>query len=143
MQSVPFELFQNADDAVLELEEMGESHGSEGKKFVVNVERDTLTFLHWGRPINYFRSDPQYPDKNQLGFHRDLKKMLAFRSEKNYASSATGNEERTGMFGLGFKSVHLLTTEPLILSGRLGFKIEGGRIPTELEQEDYDRLEPV
>jgi len=145
LQSIPFELFQNADDAVLELEEMGE-HGSEGKQFVIHIEKDKLTFLHWGRPINYYRNDPQYPDRDQFGFHRDLEKMLAFRSEKNYASIELGSEERTertGQFGLGFKSVHLLTSEPRVLSGRLGFKIEGGRIPRELEQEHCDRLRAI
>src|SRR5579859_4191156 len=44
------------------------------------------------------------------------------------------NGQVTGRFGLGFKSVFLLTDRPEILSGRLAFDVVGGVFPRRLDQ---------
>ena len=63
VSSIPFELFQNADDAVVELaaikaypetvEDAGaESLPSSVKRFMVLRGEKTLSFVHWGRAVN-------------------------------------------------------------------------------------------
>ena len=47
---------------------------------------------------------------------------------------------QTGKFGLGFKSVFLLSERPRILSGRLGFEIISGFYPKRLDDSDRDRM---
>ena len=122
-QSVPFELFQNADDAVVESFEMyGDSppENTDTTRFVIQQEDDKITFIHWGRPINKFRSAQL--NGRARGFHKDLEKMLILSNSDK--SESPGNV--TGKFGLGFKSVFLVTSKPRVASGQLGFEAEGG-----------------
>jgi hypothetical protein len=127
--SVPFELFQNADDAVREAQEIaeyvqGQPCAGTGR-FVVYADGAGLTFLHWGRPLNA-TGDP-FPGRER-GYHRDLEKMLIMNaSDKDRPS--------TGKYGLGFKSVFLVTEEPEIVSGRLSSKILGGMLPMALHED--------
>ena len=125
---IPFELFQNADDAAVELGRV-HAHPSENckvpeaaKHFVVEERDDGLGFLHWGRPINArgpvgFRGD-------RRGYDRDLEKMLILS-----ASDKHHEEGVTGKFGLGFKSVLLACEQPHILSGRLALRVVSGILP--------------
>ncbi|MBE9144279.1 hypothetical protein [Planktothrix mougeotii] len=80
-QSIPFELFQNADDAVMEWMQMSEEQQPETarKEFIIIVKKNQLLFIHAGRPIGCFQH-PNYPEKQyrQRGFDRDLEKMLTF-----------------------------------------------------------------
>jgi len=127
-QSIPFELFQNADDAVIEWMQMSEAQQPEStrKEFVIVAEENQLLFIHAGRPIGCFQH-PNYPEKQyrERGFDRDLEKMLTFNiSDKG--------EGVTGKFGLGFKSVYLVCKQPSVLSKNLGFTVEGGLIPSRL-----------
>lgn len=152
--SIPFELFQNADDAVVELEEIknypatntnpGSSNlPDEAGRFQVIIQNKSITFLHWGRPINYIGSDG-FPGREK-GYHWDLEKMLIL-------SSSEKNEHRyvTGKFGLGFKSVFLASDNPKIVSGTLAFEIIAGFYPQPIKhaikhklirviREKYDR----
>ncbi len=142
-QSIPFELFQNADDAVVEWQEMSLPIQLEDqrKEFVVVMGDRKLSFIHAGRPIGCFQH-PDHPQaKNRyrnIGYDRDLEKMLTF----NISDKGDGV---TGMFGLGFKSVYLSCKRPRILSKRLGFAVEGGLIPSLLTPEEtrdlQDRLD--
>ena len=64
LASIPFELFQNADDAVVELVDMqctpspdGSAGGeaplsSAARRFVLCQRAESLTFAHWGRRVN-------------------------------------------------------------------------------------------
>jgi hypothetical protein len=137
-QSIPFELFQNADDAVVQWQEMSSPTEleDERKEFVVVMSDRQLLFIHAGRPIGCFQH-PDHPERKYRteGYHRDLKKMLTF----NISDKGVGE---TGMFGLGFKSVYLsLCKRPRILSKRLGFAVEGGLLPSRLSQEETKALQ--
>ena len=123
-----FELFQNADDAVLELARC-ENYPRESltpqpecSRFCVQLKGNTLYILHWGRPINYRGNEAiqaEWP-----GFAQDLEKMLIVS-----ASDKPEDKQVTGRFGLGFKSVFLVCDEPKIISGDLRVKILAGFLP--------------
>ena len=126
--SIPFELFQNADDAAVELGQL-HAHPSRGckvpqtaRRFVVEERADGLGFAHWGRPIN--ARGPIDFDGERRGYDRDLEKMLILS-----ASDKPDHENVTGKFGLGFKSVLLACEQPRILSGRLALRVVGGILP--------------
>jgi hypothetical protein len=121
--NVPFEIFQNADDAVTEMKYLSANVDSDREYFVLKYETNRLVFMHWGRPINKFiGSDSQDQDLRDKGFDQDLVKMLSFNiSDKP--------EDETGKFGLGFKTVYLVTGSPAIISGDLSFQVCGGILP--------------
>ena len=128
LSSIPLELFQNADDAAVEL---GQCHayplkGSEvpesARRFVVVEREDGLGFLHWGRPIN--ARGPVGFDGEGRGYDRDLEKMLILS-----ATDKPDDEGVTGKFGLGFMSVLLACEQPRILSGRLAIRVVAGVLP--------------
>ena len=126
--SIPFELFQNADDAVVELGQLnapvaeGCDIPQEARRFVVEDREDRLRFLHWGRPIN--ARGPVGFKGERRGYDRDLEKMLILS-----ASDKPRDEGVTGKFGLGFKSVFLVCKQPRILSGRLAIRAVAGILP--------------
>lgn len=121
--SAMLELIQNADDALLQ-------HGAPQSLSVhINYGNGVLEFSHYGRPINLGKEE---------SYKRDLYNMLRFNASEKYGTDATGR------FGLGFKSVYLLTDETQIQSGSLCFRICNGLFP-EAEQkrmpgveDDYD-----
>jgi hypothetical protein len=123
-RSVLFELFQNADDAYAE-------HGCPtdiSSVFLCQQSALGLDVLHNGRPINRSIGDRD----PEAGAHRhDLRKMLSLgHSDKGFGPAA-GNV--TGRFGLGFKSVFLITDRPRVVSGRLAFEVLGGVYPQAIE----------
>jgi hypothetical protein len=125
--SIPFELFQNADDAVVELADMRgipvDVVAAEHAAARLIVDGEGLTLLHWGRPINRFL-DVGF-DGRARGYDADLEKMLTMTgSDKGRFSGQV-----TGRFGLGFKSVFLLTDRPEVVSGRIAFDVVGGLYP--------------
>ncbi|AML51732.1 sacsin N-terminal ATP-binding-like domain-containing protein [Falsihalocynthiibacter arcticus] len=111
---VLFELFQNADDASLQ-------HPPPGKAcFRLEVTKEQVRALHWGRLINHPGPDPRQGDRE--GWLRDLFNMLLMNlSEKR--------EGVTGRFGLGFKSVHLIAADVGIASGFVACRVNGGMLP--------------
>lgn len=125
--SVPFELFQNADDAVVELRGMSVEDGPSTDRFIifVNTVRNTLVFLHYGRQINQFRAGEF--NGRDMGYDRDLEKMLVI-SASDKGDQEVG-ETVTGKFGLGFKSVFLITDIPRVYSGPMAFDVIGGMLP--------------
>lgn len=138
LTNIPFEIFQNADDALVELEMMakGQPVSTERQKFILEIDRtkNTITMMYWGRPINCF-VHPDYPlhDYRAKGFGQDLEKMLSFNySDKANDSNNPETSQVTGKFGLGFKSVHLISREPYVFSNRIAFKIVGGLVPSQL-----------
>lgn len=135
--SIPFELFQNADDATQQLSGMRED--APRGRFVVLVTPNRLTFVHWGRRINLFRLGKF----SEARFKNDLEYMLVmYSSNKN---SGDESQTVTGKFGLGFKSVLLVSKEPRVLSGVIGFEVVGGVYPKllapELRQELRERVQ--
>lgn len=126
ISSVPFELFQNADDALIELEGLLKRTMPERNHFVCSWQDFCLTVMHWGRPINMVtHPDVQDKDPEPSGFERDLVKMLSF------SDSSKGDDE-TGKFGLGFKTVHMVSKQPYVISDELKFTICAGLIPSTL-----------
>lgn len=127
-EQVLFELFQNADDAASDLVEMrgrGEAPlDDEVRGFEVEIGRAPpgLRVRHWGRLITQLEDARPFPEARARGFDLDLQNMLVLHlSEKD--------ESSTGRFGLGFKSVHLLTERPRVRSGDLSFEIRAGLLP--------------
>lgn len=111
--SVLFELLQNADDAVKDI------ISTEPKTtFEVEFEKNSIIVSHYGREIN---QTPVGEDPSK--YLDDLYNMLTFSSNKSKV------DKDTGKFGLGFKSVHLVTDNPIIRSGDLQFEIIGGMYP--------------
>ncbi len=135
--SIPFELFQNADDAVVEIAEIkaypkDPEESSDDvipvhvKRFLVIQQDKSLTFVHWGRPVNVIGS-AGFPGRER-GFHHDLEKMLVLSS-----SDKSEDGRVTGKFGLGFKSVLLASDRPKLMSGRLATEIIAGLCPIPLK----------
>jgi hypothetical protein len=97
---VLFELFQNADDAYRQL-------GLNVDETCFRIEHVSghpggFRIVHWGRQINHLGSNAD--EGRRLGHDRDLLNMLVMNfSEKRV------DEDLTGKFGLGFKSVHVLS----------------------------------
>ena len=126
VDSIPFEIFQNADDAVSELQQMQQAEGRPDfdpasiGRFVMQLSLNIVRFMHWGRPVNYAgRHASHRPD-----FANDLERMLMLG-----ASSKSGEDDVTGKFGLGFKSVLLATDRPRVWSGDLCFEVLAGCLP--------------
>jgi hypothetical protein len=142
-RSTLFELFQNADDACVELGELRNPAQSprltDIGRFVVRRDGTTLQVVHWGRRINEYRSlSPDGAlDGQTQGYDRDLQKMLVLST----SDKTTGSAAVTGRFGLGFKTVLLLTSRPRVLSGLLGFEVLGGVYPEALSADVRDGLE--
>jgi len=124
--SIPFELFQNADDAVSEFQQLQVAEGrtpfdlSTIGRFVFEQTDSVARFLHWGRPVNFTGRS----GNGRSEFGSDLERMLMLG-----ATAKSDAEEVTGKFGLGFKSVLLATDSPRVWSGDLSFKIVGGCLP--------------
>jgi hypothetical protein len=138
--SVAFELWQNADDAVCELEKLGgPSTGVDTNQFTLSVTRNQLKALHFGRLINQYRV-PGGPSREGLGFKRDLEKMVVQSISDKSEVSAHAGSALTGKFGLGFKSVFLVSDEPEAFSGSLDFAIRGGIYPVRLAEQRREVL---
>ena len=114
---IVFELFQNADDAYHQLH-----GGSDVACFVLRVRssgRMGFQTVHWGRPINDFGNNPD--EGRRRGYGRDLYNMLLMNfSEKRRRDGVTGQ------FGLGFKTVHMLSNGVGIASRFLAVRTQGG-----------------
>lgn len=124
---VLFELFQNADDAAVELGRC-ETLGAEieipepARRFVIENERVPRPSSPLGT-FDHYRGPSNLPDR-WSGFGDDLEKMLILS-----ASDKPDDETVTGRFGLGFKSVFLVCDKPRIVSGDLQVEICGGILP--------------
>jgi len=135
--SIPFELFQNADDAAGEAAELfGEAEAEQARVFHLDASEDRLIVIHHGRPINQFKYRSK--DLKKRYFGNDLANMLALNaSDKRSVSAASESKEtQTGHFGLGFKSVLYFSDRPQLFSGRrLALEIRGGVLPVSLGEE--------
>ena len=117
---VVFELFQNADDAYRQ-------HEGATTDACFRVELSTegsggFRAVHWGRPINHLGRDVE--EGRRLGHDRDLLNMLLM----NFSEKRPG-DDLTGKFGLGFKSVHVLSNSVGMASGFIALRTVGGFLP--------------
>ncbi len=118
---VLFELFQNADDAYRQHRDPA----SDARFRVEPLPGDQGGFrvVHWGRPINHMGHDAE--EGRRVGHDRDLLNMLLM----NFSEKRPG-DDLTGKFGLGFKSVHVLSDGVGIASGFIALRTAGGFLPT-------------
>ena len=124
--AIPFELFQNADDACEERKQLlaGTIECDTVRYFINN---DLLAIQHCGRCVNQV---PPGADSRTHKLSDDLRKMLTpWLSSKDAIDSSNVDVQLTGKFGLGFKSVFLVSDRPRILSGRIACEIVGGVFP--------------
>ena len=137
LESLPFELFQNADDASVEMTQMVTEADAGSSRIVLEYDDVTLRFAHWGRPINRFRVSGFSAEEGRArGFDRDLEKMLVLSA----SDKDMGHGEVTGKFGLGFKTVFLLSDSPEVVSDRLAFRVLGGMLPQALDPDRKEQL---
>jgi hypothetical protein len=118
---VLFELFQNADDAYRQ-----QDAAIKDGCFRVDISSEGsggFRVTHWGRPVNHLGPDAR--NGRRLGHDRDLLNMLLM----NFSEKRPG-EDLTGKFGLGFKSVHVLSDSVGIASGFIALRTVGGFVPT-------------
>ncbi|GIL01093.1 MAG: hypothetical protein BroJett030_09920 [Alphaproteobacteria bacterium] len=117
---VLFELFQNADDAYRQHE--GAATDACFRVELLSNGSGGFRIVHWGRPINHLGRDAD--EGRRLGHDRDLLNMLLM----NFSEKRPG-DDLTGKFGLGFKSVHVLSDSVGIASGWNRLRTVGGFLP--------------
>ncbi|MCQ2368103.1 MAG: hypothetical protein MJ109_03720 [Kiritimatiellae bacterium] len=138
-ESILFELFQNADDAAEELRALYPVNSTGFRdRFSVDYDGKWLVVAHWGRQINQNKGIDNDVSAHP-SFARDLEKMLMLMQS---GKSGEGLKV-TGKFGLGFKTVFFFSDEPIVMSGRLKFKIVGGFLPKSLDDAELDEMDKV
>lgn len=126
LSSIPFEILQNADDAVGEFQLIQQTKNrpvfsqKEIGRFAVLTTGNSIVLIHWGRPINFCEHD----DSDFEHYDRDIERMLMLGASGKDDANIT-----TGKFGLGFKSTFLACDSPIVFSGDLRFKIVAGCLP--------------
>ncbi len=139
IDSMLFELFQNADDATEELHDMyGSASPKLPDRFCVRFDGHNLIVAHWGRPINQTKVGGDSGSK-YAAFRADLQKMLML----SQSGKGRVDVKVSGKFGLGFKTVFLVCDIPCVLSGKLKFKILGGLLPEPLDEEEAVQLQYI
>jgi hypothetical protein len=134
--SVFTELMQNAEDAYIQRAQLGmdmpDTCAIEYRYWTTPAGERVLEVEHSGRPFNYW----QHGARQNKGFSRDVEGVL--RSAGSFKPHSSGSDvcpsdlSTIGRFGLGFKSVYLLTDFPEIHSGSWHFGIEAGCLPVEV-----------
>jgi len=138
--SVPFELWQNADDAIAQLERLArDPTDAVVLGFVVVQSQADLRFCHWGRLVNEFQRAGGRNCRDD-GFDRDMVNMLVPAISDKEDLARRGGPVVTGKFGLGFKSVFLVSDAPEILSGNVDFVARGGIYPDRLTDQQREDL---
>ena len=135
--SVLLELAQNADDALAEAAEIERGPlPTNVRRLLIRVhEHDgapTVDVMHWGRPIND-TGGAAFPAGRERQWDQDLYFMMLMNlsGKPGEAPGESSSSSTTGRFGLGFKSVHLVSSSPSVVSGFIAFSIAGGLLPQE------------
>ena len=135
--SVLLELAQNADDALAQAAEIkGGPLPPATCRLLIRVhEHDgtpTVDITHWGRPIND-TGGAAFPKGRERQWDQDLYFMMLMNlsGKPGEAPEGAASSSTTGRLGLGFKSVHLVSSSPSVVSGFIGFSIAGGLLPQE------------
>ncbi len=140
--SVLLELAQNADDALAQAAELkGGDLPPNACRLVIEVRQEGDTHIidvtHHGRPINE-TGGSAFPAGKERQWDQDLYFMMLMNLSGKPGESLgqSGTYATTGRFGLGFKSVHLLSQHPSVVSGFMSFSIAGGLLPQEAPKDD-------
>jgi hypothetical protein len=133
--SVFAELIQNAEDAYAQREQLGMEMPSPccvTYRLDHEDNRRVLLFEHAGRPFNYW----QHGDQQDPALAHDVEGVLrsagSFKAHSSVDGAGSSSSKTIGRFGLGFKSVYLLTDQPEVFSGPWHFAIESGYLPRQL-----------
>ena len=147
--SVLLELAQNADDALAQATEIARGPlPASARRLLIRVHQrggvPTVDVVHYGRPIND-TGGASFPEGRDRQWDQDLYFMMLLNlsSKQGEAPAQASASSTTGRFGLGFKSVHLVSTSPSVVSGFLAFSIAGGLLPEEHSVPDDPDLVPV
>ena len=98
-----------------------------------------MSVRHYGRPFNLWRHGSRRVDAFRYDVEGVLKSAGSFKPH-----SRTDGARPIGRFGLGFKSVYLVTDAPRIHSGDWHFEINGACIPNEIAvPADYEKGQTV
>ncbi|MEQ8225040.1 MAG: hypothetical protein ABRQ37_22165, partial [Candidatus Eremiobacterota bacterium] len=130
--SIFAELIQNAEDAyiqrdILKMDPLKASITFTYKLF--ENSKKCLVVEHYGRPFNYWR----HGSHEDIALKRDIEGVIKSAGSFKPHIKETSNQEKTiGRFGLGFKSVFLITDCPKIHSGQWHFEIKDGCVPEEI-----------
>lgn len=127
---VLWELIQNADDASVQLRDMLAASGGSSRashRLRVEVQQGQVRITHWGRQINQ-HALAGFREGRERGWDLDLLNMMVLNTSDKSADQGT-----TGRFGLGFKSVYLVSDRPRVGSGQLSFEVVAGMLPCPLE----------
>ena len=135
--SVLLELAQNADDALSQASEIVDAPlPPAARRLVVCIHvQDGVTTIdvrHHGRPIND-TGGTAFPAGRDRQWDQDLYFMMLLNlsGKPGEIPGQTTTAATTGRFGLGFKSVHLVSATPSVVSGFIAFSIAGGLLPFE------------
>ena len=124
------ELVQNAEDAYSQRDQLElPEHPERGVTFTYSVVDGgkSLSVSHYGRPFNLWRNGAKQVDVFRYDVEGVLKSAGSFKPH-----SRTKETRPVGRFGLGFKSVYLVTDAPRIHSGDWHFEISAACIPKEI-----------
>lgn len=138
--SALLELAQNADDACAQAAEIkGGPLPPDERRLLIQVHEHDGTppivdVTHWGRPVND-TGGAAFPAGKERQWDQDLYFMMLMNLSGKPGETSVGSSlsATTGRFGLGFKSVHLVTSSPSVVSGFIAFSIAGGLLPLEEE----------
>ena len=99
--------------------------------------RSTVDLKHFGRPIND-TGGAEFSGGQDRQWDQDLYFMMLMdlSGKPGEVPGQAAAASTTGRFGLGFKSVHLISEAPSVVSGSLAFSIEGGLLPKEEQRPD-------
>ena len=141
-ESVLLELAQNADDALAQAAEIkGGPLPPATCRLLIRVHvhdgTPTLDITHWGRSIND-TGGPGFPEGRERQWDQDLYFMMLMNlsGKPGEAPGRAASASTTGRFGLGFKSIHLVSESPSVVSGFINFSIAGGLLPQERQVAD-------
>ena len=136
------ELIQNAEDAYSQRDQLDLPQPPRRCvwfAYSVTEQGRTLSVRHYGRPFNLWRHGSRRVDAFRYDVEGVLKSAGSFKPH-----SRTDGARPIGRFGLGFKSVYLVTDAPRIHSGDWHFEINGACIPNEIAvPADYEKGQTV
>ncbi|MBA2883174.1 hypothetical protein HNR65_003535 [Desulfosalsimonas propionicica] len=147
--SVLLELSQNADDALAQSAEIsGTDLPAEVQCLFIRVNRyddkPEIEIKHYGRPINE-TGGTGFPAGPERQWDQDLYFMMLLNlsGKPGETPGQSSSSSTTGRFGLGFKSVHLVSEMPSVISGFLAFTIKGGILPVEQALPEETDRQPI
>ena len=88
---------------------------------------------HAGRPFNYYRHGARKEETYKKDVEGVLRSAGSFKPQSQLHNPYL---KTIGKFGLGFKSVLLLTDRPRIHSGQWDFEIVAGCMPEQIQRPD-------